>query len=112
MMLIGAATPDRTRYVIACLILMVHVLAWLIWMLVYSWRKKIAYLVGGHTCVPSPRATQPIAFWSVMTFYSLLVVLSLTIVGFCIVTIARGNHAPPQSARGRAPVTSTTASGS
>jgi hypothetical protein len=100
MMLIGTVgtNPDRFRVLAGCLILFIHFLAWLIWMLVFSWRKKTAYLVGGYRCPPHPRATNPIAFWSIMTFYSLLVILSLGMICFSIISLARGGTRQTQLA--------------
>jgi len=94
MILIGAAgtKPDQTRALAICLILCLHVLAWLVWMLVYSWRRKTAYLVGGYRCPPHPRDKEPITFWSIMILYSLLAILSLAVIGFSIVTLARGGN--------------------
>jgi uncharacterized membrane protein YjgN (DUF898 family) len=114
MMLIGAvgADADKTRALAVCLILCLHILAWLIWMLIWCWRRKTAYFVGGSFGYSAHRRdTSPKAFWSVMAYYSVLMLLSLAVVCFCIVTLARGNSALPQTVGRRATSTSTTASG-
>ncbi|HXS69348.1 MAG TPA: hypothetical protein VN761_10925 [Candidatus Polarisedimenticolia bacterium] len=101
MMLIGTmgADPDRTRDYAIGIIVCVHFLAWLVWMLVFSWRKKTTYLVGGYRCGPPYRRdTNPIAFWLVMSFYSLLAILSLGVICFSIVSLARGGSRQTQLA--------------
>jgi hypothetical protein len=98
MMLIGAATPDRTRYVAACLILFVHILAWLIWMLVWSWRRQTAYVVAGNFGYSVYRRdTSPKGFWLGMAFYSMATLFSIAVICFSIVTLARGGKTQAQS---------------
>jgi cobalamin synthase len=98
MIIVGAAAPnpDETRATVGWLILLAHFLAWLIWMLVFSWRRKTAYLVGNVGCSAYRRDTNPAGYWFTMGFYSLLTALSLAIICFSIVTLARGRNAQPQ----------------
>src|SRR6185437_5247626 len=101
MMLIGTmgADPDRTRDYAIVIIVCVHFLAWLVWMLVFSCREELSLRVGGYRCGPPYRPdTNQIAFWSVPSLYSLLAILSLSVICFSIVSLARGESRQTQLA--------------
>jgi hypothetical protein len=81
---------DVTGTLVLGLIACLFFLAWLVWMLTFSWRQKKAFLVGRFRYSSYPRDTSPLAFWAVMAFYSLLALLSLALIGLAIVMLARG----------------------